>query len=445
MNGNLQLMTSTPIARMDSPTPRRDAAATAAPDAPPASSSESGFEAIFSAYPRMLSPEAEADLTSVFEEEVTLSEDIALSEDLAESEDIIISADPADTDTEPEAEADDHAPEIEECAQDNPNPKNQTPRFDALSIPPGAPAIAQVHDDAAPIVDLTRAPQRPDSQFARQRPLPVTRDPQQNPRNLQTFNLPQDPAPAQQGNIQNMPPLDTAQRAWMPAAPSRETQKNRPAEVPLPIAHDQVARPHSTATAPQTVLVTPSNPHTAQLEKTLMPERDLRAGPHIDPVESVDHRSHHANMPLHSIQMTTQTSRNEPTATSVIHQLTAAVITKPSGETEIALHPEELGRLHLKMHSTEAGALTIIISAERTDTAELLRRNLSTLQSELATLGMGDANISFAEHSGQNERTEHDQSASFGAEGRSAKGDPAAKDSPILARLGPTDSLDLRL
>lgn len=452
MNGNLQRMTSTQIARMDSPPPRQSAASAAAPDAPPASSSESGFGAVFSAQPQMLSPESEASLTAVPEqEEIDLSEDITLSEDDILPEDIVPPSDAVDMTEDSPAEPDALRPEIEVHDPDAP-PAEQTPQVEASPAPRDMPTAQTMGTtglipNAAGTARYTETPKRHEADLTTARPLPTAPDLRQNPHIPSRTIMPQDPPQAPEGGAQPALLLQTAQhRAWMPAATSdRDMRKGTPVEDTAPTSHAHTIRPSTTTNITQTAPIAPSDLHAAQVDKALKSERDMHTGLHIDPSESIEQRGPHATMPMHSVHMTTQTSRSDSAAPHVINQLTAAVIAKPNGETEIALHPEELGRLRLKMHSTETGALTIVISAERTDTADLLRRNLSDLQAELATMGLGDTNISFAEHSEQSERTQHDQSPAFGTEDGSSTGTSANKDRLILAHLGPVDSLDLRL
>lgn len=65
-----------------------------------------------------------------------------------------------------------------------------------------------------------------------------------------------------------------------------------------------------------------------------------------------------------------------------------------TGETELVLAPEELGRVRFAI-SQEDGAITISITAERADTLVLLRRNSEMLSAELAQAGLAGASIDF--------------------------------------------------
>ncbi|UUV05671.1 flagellar hook-length control protein FliK [Ruegeria sp. YS9] len=77
-------------------------------------------------------------------------------------------------------------------------------------------------------------------------------------------------------------------------------------------------------------------------------------------------------------------------ARAIAGQLSAAVQTRTgSGATEIALNPEELGRVSIVLNGREDG-LQITIATERPETLELMRRHLSVLTEEFQKLGYGD-------------------------------------------------------
>ncbi|WP_417256200.1 flagellar hook-length control protein FliK [Celeribacter halophilus] len=67
----------------------------------------------------------------------------------------------------------------------------------------------------------------------------------------------------------------------------------------------------------------------------------------------------------------------------------------PDRPVEITLTPEELGKVRLSFHLSENGAMNVVMSAERTDTLELLRRNIDSLASEFQDLGYSESGFSF--------------------------------------------------
>ena len=111
-----------------------------------------------------------------------------------------------------------------------------------------------------------------------------------------------------------------------------------------------------------------------------------------------------------------QTSATAPqtatveTARHASHQLAVAVTEQPGKATEIALNPEELGRVRLSM-SVVDGAINVSISAERQETSDLLRRHIDTLANEFRDLGYSDISFSF----GQGDRPDDDSPTKFGS------------------------------
>lgn len=71
---------------------------------------------------------------------------------------------------------------------------------------------------------------------------------------------------------------------------------------------------------------------------------------------------------------------------------------------ELILHPQELGRLHLITQASD-GAVTLVIHAERTETADLLRRHLELLTDELRKGGFDLSNGTFADPNSGERRT----------------------------------------
>ena len=67
--------------------------------------------------------------------------------------------------------------------------------------------------------------------------------------------------------------------------------------------------------------------------------------------------------------------------------------------TEVALNPAELGRVRLHLATTD-GVLIVMVSAERTETMELLRRNIETLTNDLKETGYDGAQIVFSQDGG---------------------------------------------
>lgn len=82
------------------------------------------------------------------------------------------------------------------------------------------------------------------------------------------------------------------------------------------------------------------------------------------------------------------------TPAHVTQQIAVSVSVAQGGETEVRLNPEDLGRVRLALSGAE-GTLTVTISAERPETADLLRRHIDSLAREFAALGYGDVGFHF--------------------------------------------------
>ncbi|RWR45405.1 flagellar hook-length control protein FliK [Sinirhodobacter ferrireducens] len=128
----------------------------------------------------------------------------------------------------------------------------------------------------------------------------------------------------------------------------------------------------------------------------------------------------------------------------VLRQLHEAVVHHPDGPVEVALSPEELGRVRLTLHPAEHG-ITVAVQAERPETLDLMRRNIEMLARDFRDLGYTDVSFSFGAESGRQQRGETTPDNSFGAEpDRPAPVTPAAAP-PRPAPRGTDGSLDLRM
>lgn len=111
----------------------------------------------------------------------------------------------------------------------------------------------------------------------------------------------------------------------------------------------------------------------------------------------------------------------------------------PDRPVEITLNPEELGRVRMALHTTDAG-VTVSIATERPETLDLMRRHIDQLATELRNLG--HASVGF-EFSGQGSRGAA-QSARF--TGPPTETPPLPDGEPSATRPGlTTGGLDLRL
>lgn len=114
------------------------------------------------------------------------------------------------------------------------------------------------------------------------------------------------------------------------------------------------------------------------------------------------------------VQLTTSTplTAGAETARQVAQQIAAAVTTHQGRVTEIALNPEELGRVRLTMTALDT-TITLNVLAERPETTDLLRRHIDALAQEFRALGYDDINFSFG-GDGRSNRQSHPETDQTG-------------------------------
>jgi len=99
------------------------------------------------------------------------------------------------------------------------------------------------------------------------------------------------------------------------------------------------------------------------------------------------------------------------TPTPTIVQQIAAALEQSSGQSsQITLNPEELGRVRITLASSETGVV-LSISAERPETADLMRRNINSLLQDFSALGYENPTFDF-----QNQNTEQDETEADGSQ-----------------------------
>ncbi len=127
------------------------------------------------------------------------------------------------------------------------------------------------------------------------------------------------------------------------------------------------------------------------------------------------------------------------TARHVAAQLAVAISQGQGKPTEIALNPEELGRVRLSLSAADA-SITLTVIAERGDTVDLMRRHIDVLAQEFRSLGYENINFSFD----QQQNRPGDDGVGTAQDGEvtlDIADDPVARSGPALA-LG---TVDIRL
>ena len=89
----------------------------------------------------------------------------------------------------------------------------------------------------------------------------------------------------------------------------------------------------------------------------------------------------------------------------ITQQIAAALHKGADRPIEIALNPPELGRVRMILSASEAGMVVHVLT-ERTDTLDLMRRNIDDLGRELGAMGYEDISFSFGQSDTNSEQRE---------------------------------------
>ncbi len=100
--------------------------------------------------------------------------------------------------------------------------------------------------------------------------------------------------------------------------------------------------------------------------------------------------------PLFRILVTHVAGHAVVSAEPLAPTLVAHVKSAPTGHVTLTLAPEELGRLHMTI-SQDAGDVRVMVSADRPETLDLMRRHADQLMSELRGAGFSGATLQFSQ------------------------------------------------
>lgn len=152
------------------------------------------------------------------------------------------------------------------------------------------------------------------------------------------------------------------------------------------------------------------------------------------------------SLPVPMMPIGTAGPTGVPTAPPILQlaaQLTAALTHSADGVTELALSPEELGHVRLRLEPDVANPdrMVVMITFERPETLDLFRRHAGDLAEALRSAGFAGADIGFGQGSGGSSGFENAPQHGSG----DARADSAADPLPPAPRLVAGASLDLRL
>lgn len=129
-------------------------------------------------------------------------------------------------------------------------------------------------------------------------------------------------------------------------------------------------------------------------------------------------------------------------ARAVAGQMAAVITAKPGGgRVEIALNPEELGKVSITLSRRDDG-FHMVIAADRPETLDLMRRHISVLSAEFNDMGLGDLTFDLGTPSDM----QHDvPPRDHGPFAMTANAEADTETPDIPRRAGPDRALDLRL
>jgi flagellar hook-length control protein FliK len=145
---------------------------------------------------------------------------------------------------------------------------------------------------------------------------------------------------------------------------------------------------------PQTVAVVPATFLLAEGE----PELDLKTTPMIQETVATPKSALSAAAIGTSAVATLQTA-NAASASAAAQVVAAIKTEKNSGNIEVRLDPPELGRVRITFSMETADAVKAVLTVERSETLEYLRRNSSQFTEELMMAGFVSVDLEFSERS----------------------------------------------
>ena len=253
------------------------------------------------------------------------------------------------------------------------------------------------------------------------------------------------PSPAQTAAISS-PLHRVAMSAALTPGGKRDTDAIMPASPTSPAAKTERPKPGAKPGIPQTAAKNTvgsgagKKPDAASLDGLDKPDpSDLSAPTPFDSVTGAPKSS-----PMHHMKPLTPPIL----ARHVAQQLAAAAAQLPDRPVELALNPEELGRVRMTL-SVSDSALTVNIVADRTDTIDLMRRHIETLAQDFKGLGYGSVDFQFSHNSQHNnaqtgfsQQAEPNHPSAPPLSGIPTDSPPQA---PARVALQASDRLDLRL
>jgi hypothetical protein len=186
------------------------------------------------------------------------------------------------------------------------------------------------------------------------------------------------------------------------------------------------------------------------------PAAALNDGKKLDPNVLLDHTKDVFELRTNTLIETRSTTYVPPShtvnrsdfASPVTRQIVDAIQARVTADKviEVSLNPAELGRLKLSLTPAENG-LVINVMAERAETIEMIRRNLTDLEQAFSDMGHENITFSFDQNGDFEDHTEQ-QDSKFHSDGIDGSDHMASKSAPSIQDprdLIITSGIDIRV
>jgi len=262
-----------------------------------------------------------------------------------------------------------------------------------INMSPGAGDTPAVH----PAEPASAKPARPSGADQ----APVTAHQPIHPRTGSLIRGTTKEMPAQSAPAGAEPAVPAEQPAWAAQAPPARYEPRGAASrdlppptatLPGPVGSAAQAKAQTAASA-----ATPSAPPSLPVQTIPFPTEDMVRPPVADwalPGSDLAAGSNGERPAAGTPAGSGMPSFVRATPAQIAQQIAVSVSASEGGQTDLRLNPEELGRVRLSLSGGE-GILTVSITAERPETADLLRRHIDSLAREFAAMGYEDVGFHF--------------------------------------------------
>lgn len=191
---------------------------------------------------------------------------------------------------------------------------------------------------------------------------------------------------------------------------------------------------------------TPASPAAESPLSDTGESRHPRPDTGTDPAPFSSPRTEHARTDAPRFELPRAEPPRSETAAQIARQIAEAVTRADAPSFDLALDPEELGPVRMRLHLHE-GVSLLTIHADRPETLDLMRRHIATLEQDLRAQGHDSLSLRFSGGSPQGDGQARDQGKPPASSvTRDVPHAPSlAERGPSAARARQSDHLDLRL